>query len=343
MYLDLILEPDLSPAQIKELGLLAEARGFRGIWTQNYSAARDALMSLVPLAQASSRILLGAVIYCPYEMHPIKIANAILTLNEFARGRAMIVVGSGGEWPEIMMSSVFHASYANRIGPVRETLQILQRIRTRKAYSHRGQHFAALRYQAEWHKCPGPMIYHGACGPKMLAMGAEIADGCMMSDVMPEMATSRFQALAPAANNNPDFRISNFVAWHIRKDRRESLAEARRELIIRGWLERDWLEPYLDQEDTQWVLDHRWPFLQAWLDKTGELRDVPAEIADTLVEKLSLAGDFSDIDRHTERLWELEAIGFTEIALRLHERPDESIKVISDKVLPVFDTWPQVQ
>jgi hypothetical protein len=299
MYLDLILEPDLSPAQIKELGLLAEARGFRGIWTQNYSAARDALMSLVPLAQASSRILLGAVIYCPYEMHPIKIANAILTLNEFARGRAMIVVGSGGEWPEIMMSSVFHASYANRIGPVRETLQILQRIRTRKAYSHRGQHFAALRYQAEWHKCPGPMIYHGACGPKMLAMGAEIADGCMMSDVMPEMAS--------------------------------------------GWLERDWLEPYLDQEDTQWVLDHRWPFLQAWLDKTGELRDVPAEIADTLVEKLSLAGDFSDIDRHTERLWELEAIGFTEIALRLHERPDESIKVISDKVLPVFDTWPQVQ
>ena len=35
MELDLILEADLKPDEITELGLLAEGYGFRAIWAQN--------------------------------------------------------------------------------------------------------------------------------------------------------------------------------------------------------------------------------------------------------------------------------------------------------------------
>ena len=55
MDIDLILEPDLRPAQIAELGLLAEQLGFRGIWAQNYSSARDAFMCLIPVACATKQ------------------------------------------------------------------------------------------------------------------------------------------------------------------------------------------------------------------------------------------------------------------------------------------------
>ncbi|MDH3513231.1 MAG: LLM class flavin-dependent oxidoreductase, partial [Gammaproteobacteria bacterium] len=71
MKLDIILEADLTPAEIKELGLLAEEYNFRAIWAQNYARARDAFMTMVPVAEATKKIGLGVVIVSPYEMHPL--------------------------------------------------------------------------------------------------------------------------------------------------------------------------------------------------------------------------------------------------------------------------------
>ena len=339
MELDLILEPDLSPAAISELGLLAERYGFRGIWTQNYSSARDAFLSLVMLAQNTRRIQVGAVIVCPFEMHPMKITNALLTLNEYAHGRAMVVIGSGGEWPEVMDSPVFKKNYLSRREHVREAIEISKRAIAETELSYEGKAYSALRFSTAWHKEKPPLIYHGACGPKMLCIGAAAADGVMMSDVMPAMFPGRLPALQRELAFRKDagkFRISNFVAWHVREDLDRSLAEARRELIIRGWLDRDWLQPFLSEADTQFVLDNRWPFLKAWLERTGHIEGVPARITDTLVRELSLAGDYGSLDAQIERLNGFGAAGFTEIALRLHEEPAESIHLIGRKVLPAL-------
>ena len=53
MDIDIILEPDLTPDQITELGQAAEKYGIRALWTSNYFAHWDPFISLVPLAQAS--------------------------------------------------------------------------------------------------------------------------------------------------------------------------------------------------------------------------------------------------------------------------------------------------
>ena len=121
MKLDIILEADLTPAEIKELGLLAEQYNFRAIWAQNYARARDAFMTMVPVAEATKNIKLGVLIVSPYEMHPLKIANSVLTLNEYAGGRAMVTVGAGGEWPGVM-----NVGYGKRITGTRETLEIIK-------------------------------------------------------------------------------------------------------------------------------------------------------------------------------------------------------------------------
>ncbi len=44
MDVDLILEPDLTPNQITELGQAAEKYGIRAIWTSNYFAHWDAFI-----------------------------------------------------------------------------------------------------------------------------------------------------------------------------------------------------------------------------------------------------------------------------------------------------------
>ena len=96
MDIEIILEPDLHPNEIAEIAVQAEKYGVRALWSSNYHQNWDAFISLVPAAQKTSKILLGPLAVSPFEMHPLKMANSILTLNELADGRAIIAVGAGG-------------------------------------------------------------------------------------------------------------------------------------------------------------------------------------------------------------------------------------------------------
>ena len=96
MDIDIILEPDVSPQQMTELGVEAERLGIRALWSSNYHMHYDAFLALAPVAAATSRIILGPLAISPWEMHPLKMANAVLTLNEMSKGRAMIGVSGGG-------------------------------------------------------------------------------------------------------------------------------------------------------------------------------------------------------------------------------------------------------
>jgi len=333
MDLDIILEADLTPAEIQELGLLAEQYGFRAIWAQNYARARDAFMSVVPLAQATKNIKVGVVIVSPYEMHPLKIANAVLTLNEYSGGRALVVVGAGGEWPLVM-----NVGYGKRISGTREALEIIKGSFGDEALNYKGNVYNAQGFATSWHTDTPPLVYDGASGPQMLRMAAGVADGVMMSDMQPAMLGDRItilkDTLAEHGRSIDEFRINNFIAWHVKDDLETSLAEARRELIIRGWLEREWLEPFISEDETEAILANKWPLLKAFRERTGNIEGVPKHVVDALVEGLSLAGTPDDIGRHIERLRELEVAGFNEIALRVHDDPADSIRMIGERVLP---------
>ncbi|MCK6369765.1 MAG: LLM class flavin-dependent oxidoreductase [Gammaproteobacteria bacterium] len=306
MDLDLILEANLAPAQITELGVLAEGYGFRAIWAQNYARARDAFMSIVPMAMATKKIKVGVVVVSPYEMHPLKITNAVLTLNEYAGGRAAVV------------------------GAIDEPF-----------LTYDGQVYSSKAFLKPWYKVrERPQVYFGASGPKLLRMAAERADGVMMSDMPPAMMAPRLAMLREglAANDRgvEGFRISNFVAWHVKPDAAASRREATSELMIRGWLETDWLTPFLAPGEVQIVRDNLDAFLYAFRTKAGKVEGVPKAIVDRLVDELTLAGDFSSIDSHITRLRQYAAAGFTEIALRVHEDPADAIRLIGERVLPAL-------
>jgi 5,10-methylenetetrahydromethanopterin reductase len=338
MDIDLILEPDLTPAQVAELGVLAERYPFRGLWVENYVRARDPFLTAVPLAQATSRLRIGVVVVSPYELHPLKMANALLTLNEFAGGRAMLVVGGGGEWPGVMQ-----VGYGKRIRGFREAADIVTAaVRGGGVVNYAGEVYRSRGYHSRWHRGPAPLVYGGASGPKMLRAAARACDGTMLSDMALPMlakplATLR-EALAAEGRDPAEFRVSNFVAWHVKDDREASLAEARRELMIRGWLEREWLEPFLEPADVESVVADRTPFLTAYRTRSGTIEGVPARITDALVEGLACAGDRRDLERHTERLREFGRRGVPEVALRIHDDPAASIQMLGEAVLPALGT-----
>ena len=247
MDIDIILEPDLSPAQVAEIGVEAERLGIRAVWSSNYHMNYDAFLALAPLATATSKILIGPLAVSPWEMHPLKMANAILTLNEMSNGRAMIGVSGGGGllgamgwrgsnegpvWPP-QHPTMRVSEPDRRIRGMRECMEVLNMARSGEfAMGYDGGVFVIRRpFGMAWAKSDGPLIYSCSCGPQAIPMGARVADGIQFSDftvdMLPEAMQLIEQGLAKRDEPAEDFRVGNFWAWHIKKDMEDRLLVAR--------------------------------------------------------------------------------------------------------------------
>ena len=77
-------------------------------------------------------------------------------------------------------------------------------------------------------------------------------------------------------------------------------------------------------------------FRKAFLMKQGTIKNIPDELANRLVNGMASAGDISDIDREIERYRQFAAAGLTELALRFHNNPMDSLKIVGEHVLPAL-------
>lgn len=360
MDIDIILEPDLTPGQVTELAVAAEQLGFRALWSSNYHQHRDCFLTLAPAAAATQRILLGPLAVSPWEMHPLKMANAMLTLNEMTHGRAILAVSGGGGvlgaigwrarpggpvWPGY--HPIKKTRYPDRrVAGVRECIDVLQQARSGKfSRGYDGSIFSISRpYVMDWAPTGGPIIYSCSSGPQMIRMGARVADGIQLSDytvdMMPEAHANLQTGLAARAAPAKDFRLGNFWAWHIKPNRDASMYEARRELIWRGAVigkEEHILQKFLHgEEELKLVMDKWNNFRKASWTRSGVIEDVPEDIVNRLIEGLSSAGDMRDLDRELERYQDFKKAGLTELSLRLHDEPMEALQLIGKHVLPAL-------
>jgi hypothetical protein len=140
------------------------------------------------------------------------------------------------------------------------------------------------------------------------------------------------------ANQRPKeaFPINNFWAWHVKEDKQEAIKEARRNLALRGVLERKYLTSLLSEEDCDLVVSHMDAFWQAFRRKTHIIEGVPEPIINALVENLTSTGDLTELDKLIDDLRAFEDAGLTEIALGLHDDPAAAIKLIGEHVLPAL-------
>lgn len=359
MDIDIILEPDLSPAQVAEIAVAAENLGIRALWSSNFHQQWDCLLSLAPAAAATSKILLGPLALSPWEMHPLKMANAMLTLNELSQGRAIVAVSGGGGllgamgwrgatdapvWPP--KDPVSQIRYPDRrVRGVRETLEVLNQARSGEFSSgYDGGTFAINRpFIMNWAKSSGPLLYSCSSGPMMVKMAAGgVADGLQFSDFTTDMVAEAMPGLRSAlAGRDPqpeDFRIGNFWAWHIKPERDAGMYEARRELIWRGAVigrEKHILRRFVkDDDELQVILDNFDNFRKANWTRSGEIEGVPEDLVNRLIDGLSSAGGIEDLESELERFKAFRDAGLTELSLRLHDDPMEALELIGKHVLP---------
>jgi 5,10-methylenetetrahydromethanopterin reductase len=324
MQIDIILEPDLTPAQVAELAVAAERYGFRTLWHSNYHQNPDAFVALVPAALATSRIRLGVLAVSPYEMQPLKIGNALLTLNELSGGRAVVAIGGGGS----VMGACgikLDPKALRLVRGVREGVEIVRAVVSGKfCQGYPGEVFKVTRpFKHVWKKAPTAKVFTCSTGPRMLAMAGRVADGTQMSDVTPEKIGDHMEhlreGLAERKAPTEDFRVGNFWAWHIKADPAKSMYEARRELVFRGELlppQYDML-PYVTPEERQLVIDKWQNFAKAFWTRSGVIEDVPASIVERLIAACASAGGLDAIDAQIERFRVFERAGLTELSMLL--------------------------
>ena len=295
MQIDVILDTRARPQELAELGRLAERFGLHGVWVSSLLDSRDPFANLGLLAQTTSRIRLGPIAVNPFDTHPVKIASALLTLNEIAGGRAQIVLGGGGE---ALQSLGIRPD--RRVRAVRECVEIIRAAASGQPVTYAGELFRVANLQLRWLEAAAPTILVGASQEQMLRMAAGCADGIMMSDMPLVPAAAAIgtldAALEARGRRRPEFQTTVFTAWHVCPDRQQALHEGRRWLLLRG-IFRPWLlAKFLAPDDVALVMASQAAFAQAFAAGSHVVDGVPDRILDALVDHVTICGTPDDLD-----------------------------------------------
>ena len=339
MKIDIILEPDLTPEEICDLGLLAESYGVDSVWTSNYFSHWDPFISLTQLANQSRKIKLGILAVSPFEMHPLKIANSLLTLNEISQGRAQIAVGAG----EGNLTAMNLDTPKKIVLAVREALEIIDKACCNDLKNgFEGETFSvSLHCDYGWAKQKKPIVYGTAYRHMMMRMEGRVADGVYIGATPPEVLEEAIDNIQigkeKRLDGNENILINSFWAWHIKSDKEEAYKESRRELAWRARkLEKSLLQHYFSDDECEEIAAKFESFVDAYFDRSGNIKDIDIEIANKLCRVFTSTGDLADLGSEIVRFKQFEKMGQTHLSLRLHDDPKAALDIIGTEVLPYF-------
>ena len=335
MKIDVILDARSSAAELAELGRLAEEVGIRGVWVSSLLDSRDPFTNLSSLAAATRHLLLGAIAVNPFDMHPVRIASSLMTLNELAGGRARIVIGGGGE-----ALSAVGIEPLRRVCAVAECVDIIKAASAGENVAYKGELYEVQNLRFSWLRSPPPPVFVGASMTQMLRMAARVADGSMMSDMPVPLAAAAIdtldQALIENGRRRPEFQTNAFAAWHMYDDRELAVKEARQWLVLRG-IFRPWvLTEFLDTDDVELVMRSADAFWTAFRTGSSVVEGIPDKVLDAMVDNLAFVGSCENIDQQIDKLRHFEAAGLESMALRLYTEPAASIKMIGERLVPAL-------
>ncbi len=334
MRIDLILQPHLSAAELIKLGTLAESVGISGVWVSNHLDSRDPFVNFVPMAERTKQLLMGPTALSPFEIHPIKMANLLLTLNEISAGRAQVAIGGGGGTLQAM-----GIKPERMVRAVRECLEMLRVATSGKPGSYKGELFNMHWLDTSWATAPTPALYVAANGPQMLKMATRHADGIMTSDFTPVRIRWARELMDPildaAGHDLATFPLINFWAWHVKASYEEAQREARLYLMARATIWDPYIKDVVSEEEAAVVAKHYPAFVRAYR-KSSDIEGMPEEITAKIVDRGVAGSALKDIDHEIERLREMRAAGITRVALCLYHDPAESIRIIGEHVVPAL-------
>jgi len=175
------LDQDLDPYRCIELAVVAETSGYSSLWFAENPLHRAILPAISACALQTQRIRLGIGIINTYQHHPSLIAMEAAALDELARGRILLGIGSG------VGSRIARLGFDYRpVSALRDATQIIRALLRGEETSYRGHAFCVdrvrLRFQPPRSDMP---VYFASMGDRSLALCGELADGLIVSNLCP--------------------------------------------------------------------------------------------------------------------------------------------------------------
>ena len=197
------LMPDAPVRDVVDLAVLAEELGYSRCWVYDEGlVTRDVYVTLTAIAAATGRILLGPGITNPYVRHPGATAAAIASLDEYSDGRAFVGIGAGGG----LTLGPLGIDRRRPLTAVSDMVDALRQLFAGRRVDHDGDTFSLRQASMSYGRADIPIILAGR-GPKMTALGGQVADGFNLSYIHKDLLGGHARSLREAAAGRP-FTIS---------------------------------------------------------------------------------------------------------------------------------------
>ncbi|QEC50520.1 LLM class flavin-dependent oxidoreductase [Baekduia soli] len=186
----------------------------------------DPLMMMGAAGAATTSIKVGVCVTDTIRRHPAMLAQAALTADHLASGRAVLGLGSG----ERMNITPYGMEFEKPVGRLEEAVRLMRLLwSTDKPVDFDGQFFrlrdAVLGLQP--YEGRPPEVWLAAHGPRMLRITGRLADGWLPTNIRPEAYAEKLAVIresAEGAGRDPDAITPSMLAYVICAPDEETLA-----------------------------------------------------------------------------------------------------------------------
>jgi len=325
------LEEMLASARVMdEAGMdtiwLAEAYHW---WRKHGMESRSSTVVSALVARDTKQLTIGWGIISPFTRHPVQVAMDARVVQE-AAGPGRFLLGFGTS--KIFLNNI-KAQTKKTLGPMRDAVAIVRGVLGGEAFEYDGDTWSAsVPALSEEAHTPRevPPVYIAATAPKMQALSAEIADGCLT----PSITTPAFVRYT-LENVTADIDIGCTVVASIDEERDLGRDGARE---IAAMYLANKVQNIQGAADTLLDLanltqDEIRPVAEA-MEQGGRLA-AKALVTDEILDKCKpIAGTPSDC---IEAIEEYRDAGCTHVMLELWgDKRHDQIRLFGEKVLPHF-------
>ncbi len=208
---------------------LSEALGYDVVGVGDSPAGwRDLIVSMTLAVEDTERAIVAPMVTSPFLRHPLALASALSTLQDFSGGRIALGFATGGS--TIMALGQAPATMAR----TREEMAALRTLMDGAPIQWDGRDVKELRRA---HRTP---IYFSAFGPKALQLAGEVADGAILfagSESLDELdrKIEAVRASAKSAGRSPD-DIDMWVVSYcsVRDSRKAAIEDLKAFIVVNG-------------------------------------------------------------------------------------------------------------
>ena len=139
----------------------------------------EALTTLAALARATGQARLGTLVLCPHLRPPGALAKALVTVDVVSGGRLTVGLGAGWFEPEYAFAALEFPPAPARIERLEETIHVLRLAFAGEPFTYSGRHLHLedMVCRPRPVQRPGPPLWVGGRGDRLLGVAARAADG----------------------------------------------------------------------------------------------------------------------------------------------------------------------